>query len=119
LDYDATLFNLGAVYKLTNAVNVYADFSQGFSVMMLALVFRSAPWVLCGFASRKESTTMKLGRGSTECKHLLAGFCNESNLGQPLIEKTPGYRPAPEHIYGLEAVVDAASPLNPASGDNG
>ncbi len=45
LDYDATLFNLGAVYNLTNTVNVYADFSQGaFPWPTLAWYFAAPRW---------------------------------------------------------------------------
>ena len=42
LDYHETVFNLGAVYYLTDAQEVFAGFSQGFSVADIGRVLRTA-----------------------------------------------------------------------------
>lgn len=43
LDFDATLFNIGTVYFLTDQVSVFANFAQGFSLADIGLVLRNAP----------------------------------------------------------------------------
>ena len=42
-DFDATLFNIGTVYFLTDQVSVFANFAQGFSLADIGLVLRNAP----------------------------------------------------------------------------
>jgi len=111
LDYDATLFNLGAVYNLTDAVNVYADFSQGFSVADVGLVLRSAPAGFSVTSLRPEAQRVnnyEIGvRGQWDTVQAsLAGFYNQSNLGSTFDRETLAIVRAPERIYGLEVAVD-------------
>jgi len=111
LDYDATLFNLGAVYNLTEAVDIYADFSQGFSVADVGLVLRSAPTGFSVTSLRPEAQRVnnyEIGvRGQwNTVQASLAGFYNESNLGPTFDRETLAIVRAPERIYGLEAAVD-------------
>ncbi|MGH8286410.1 MAG: TonB-dependent receptor [Steroidobacteraceae bacterium] len=43
LDYDATPFNLGTVFELNDAWDVFVGFSQGFEVQQLSFLWRDTP----------------------------------------------------------------------------
>lgn len=43
LDYDATPVNLGTVFKLTDAWNVFVGYSQGFEVQQFSFLWRDTP----------------------------------------------------------------------------
>lgn len=112
LDYDATLFNLGAAYSLNDNLSVFADFAQGFSVADIGLVLRGAP---AGFsvtslnpeAQRVNSYELGLRGNWDGIQASLAGFYNESNLGTTFDRETLDVVRAPERVYGIEAAVDA------------
>ncbi len=111
LDYDATLFNVGAVYKLTDTVSVFADFAQGFSVADVGLVLRDAPAGLSTTALNPEAQKVdsyEIGvRGEWDTVQAsLAAFYNESDLGTTFDRNTLEIIRAPEKVYGLEAALD-------------
>ncbi|MEM7714924.1 MAG: TonB-dependent siderophore receptor [Cyanobacteria bacterium P01_A01_bin.68] len=110
LDFDATLFNLGAVYSLTNNVSVFANFSQGFSLSDIGLALRNAP---PGFSVESLSPepqkvdNYEIGfRGRwNKVQASLSAFYNESELGTTFTAPGTVIR-APERIYGVEAALD-------------
>jgi len=111
LDYHATLFNLGTVYNLTDEINVYADFSQGFSVADVGLILRDAPVGLSVTSLNPEAQRVnnyEVGvRGQWDTVQAsFAGFYNQSNLGTTFDRNTLAVVRAPERVYGLEAAVD-------------
>ena len=117
-NFNATLFNTGAVYKITDQFNVFGNFSQGFSVPDFGRILRQPPDNFVGIESSLEVTqpqkvnNYEIGiRGGWESVQTsLAAFYNTSDLGisfQP-IGNTGRLQliRAPERIYGLEGTVD-------------
>ena len=110
LDFDATSFNLGALYKATNNISLFANFAQGFSLSDIGLAVRNAP---AGFTVEtlepepQEVDSYELGvKGSwNSLQFALSGFYNESELGTSFTAPGTVLR-APERIYGLEAAID-------------
>ncbi len=109
LKYDAVLFNLGTVYNFTDSLNVFANFSQGFSVADVGRTLRSAPRGLTVNTLRPEAQKVnnyETGARFTQGKFQtsLALFYNTSDLGTSFTPQLEILR-APERIYGAE--VDA------------
>ncbi|AFY58513.1 outer membrane receptor protein [Rivularia sp. PCC 7116] len=110
LDFDATLFNVGAVYSITDNVSVFANFSQGFSLSDIGLALRNAP---PGFTVESLSPepqkvdNYEIGlRGRwNKVQASLSAFYNESELGTTFTATGTVIR-APERIYGVEAAID-------------
>lgn len=110
LDFDATLFNLGGVYKATDNISVFANFAQGFSLADIGLALRSAQ---PGFTVEtldpepQKVDSYELGvKGNWDSVQVaLGGFYNESELGTSFTAPGTVLR-APERIYGLEATMD-------------
>jgi iron complex outermembrane receptor protein len=110
LDFNATLFNIGAVFSATEEVNLFTNFSQGFSLADIGLALRNAP---AGFSLESLSpepqkiNNYEIGvRGNWESVQAsLVGFYNESNLGTTFTAPGTVIR-APEKIYGVEATLD-------------
>lgn len=112
LNYDAVLFNLGTTYSLTDQFDVFADFSQGFSVADVGLVLRGAQAGVTVESLNPEAqkvNSYELGvRGKWKnFQASLSGFFNESNLGTTFDRETLAVVRAPERIYGVEAAIDA------------
>jgi iron complex outermembrane receptor protein len=116
LNFDDVVFNLGAVYKVTDSVSLFANFAQGFSAPDFGRLFRSPPIAFTSVESDLEVTqpqrvdNYEIGiRGEwSSFQASLAGFYNESELGERL---QPGavfatLVRAPQRIYGLEATLD-------------
>ena len=111
LDYDATLFNIGVVYKLTEELSTFANFAQGFSVADVGLVLRGAP---TGFsvtelnpeAQKVDSYEIGIKGQWERVQFSLAGFYNESDLGTTFAQETFAVIRSPEEVYGVEAVLD-------------
>ncbi|MEG4806695.1 TonB-dependent receptor [Microcoleus sp. F8-D3] len=117
-NFNATLFNTGAVYKINDNFSVFGNFSQGFSVPDFGTILREPPDNFAGIESSLEVTqpqkvnNYEIGiRGGWQSVQMsLAAFYNTSDLGvnfQPVgntgrLELTR----APERIYGLEGTVD-------------
>ena len=111
LDYNATLFNIGLVYKLTEELSTFANFAQGFSVADVGLVLRGAP---DGFsvtelnpeAQKVDSYEIGIKSRWERVQFSLAGFYNESDLGTTFDQETFEVIRSPEKVYGVEAVLD-------------
>ncbi|KZL47946.1 ligand-gated channel [Nodularia spumigena CENA596] len=115
LNFDATLFNVGAVYALNPELSIFANYAQGFSLSDIGLVLRNAQ---PGFSVEslnpepQKVDNYEIGiRGEWDSVQAsLAAFYNESDLGTTFTAPGTVIR-APERIYGLEAAIDAqASP---------
>ena len=110
LDFNATLFNVGAVFHATEQVNLFANFSQGFSLADIGLSLRNAR---AGFSVESLSPepqkvdNYEVGvRGDWKSVQAsLVGFYNESDLGTTFTAPGTVIR-APEQVYGIEATLD-------------
>ena len=112
LTYDATLFNLGGVLDVTEHINLFANFAQGFSLADVGLALRNAPAGFSVETLRPEAQRVdhyEVGiRGRWQpLQASLVGFYNESDLGTTFTAPGEIVR-APERIYGVEATVDAS-----------
>ncbi|NJN73580.1 MAG: TonB-dependent receptor [Limnothrix sp. RL_2_0] len=109
LDYDATLFNIGAVYAVSDEVSFFGNFSQGFSVADVARVLRTAA---PGFnvedlrpeAQKVDSYELGIRGNWDKLQASLSGFYSFSNLGSTfdttnLLDITRD----PLRVYGVEA----------------
>ena len=111
LDYDATLFNVGVVYKLSEEFSTFANFAQGFSVADVGLILRGAE---AGFtvtelspeAQKVDSYELGIRGQYDKVSFSLAGFYNESDLGTTFDRETFEVIRSPERVYGAEAVFD-------------
>jgi len=118
LDFAATLFNAGAVYDLTQNIDVYANFSQGFSLPDVRQVLRRGR---AGPTSTPFTDVDKLliepelvdnyeigARGNWDrVSGTVAVFYNESDLGaNPPLNVNSGIVRAPERIFGVELTAD-------------
>jgi iron complex outermembrane recepter protein len=116
LDFDDTVFNFGAVYKVTPEISFFSNFAQGYSVPQL---FRVLNFLPPGFAINRDVRFLQpqkvdnyeIGvRGNwNNVQATLAGFFNYSQLGlssrgQP--DGTIQYIRAPQRNYGIEATLD-------------
>lgn len=115
LDYDDTVFNLGAVYYFTDAVNSFVSFSQGFTVPEIGHTLRRAPEGTSILDLRPEPQVVnnyEVGvRGSWPAvQTLLSLFYSTSELGTSL-NSPKAFGDAfqvlrsPERIYGVEASI--------------
>lgn len=109
--YSDTLFNVGAVYDLTDRVNVFASYNQGFSLPDLGLVLRNAG----GGASFATLNTQpqvvdnyEIGvRGNWDrTQASFAVFYSDNELGARSGGLNAPIVRAPERIYGFEATLD-------------
>ncbi|WP_119461928.1 TonB-dependent receptor [Rhodospirillaceae bacterium SYSU D60014] len=112
VDYSDTVYNAGAVFYATEAIDLYANFSQGFSLPDLGLGLRGAPTGFSIADSLLEPVKVdeyEVGvRGTwTAIQASLAGFYNESDLGVSSAGFTTTMVRAPERVYGVEATLDA------------
>ena len=122
INVDDVVFNIGTVYDLTEELNVFANFSQGFGVPDFGRLLRQPP---DGFRSLEDDLEFtapqkvdnyELGlRGQWDnFQFSLAGFYNFSDFGVSFIQLTDdegqiaGLEVArgPQRIYGIEATVD-------------
>lgn len=110
LDYNELLFNAGIVYFPIPEVNVFFNFSQGFSLADVGRVLRSASADLSIRDINPEPqkvNNFELGvRGQwRNIQASLSGFYNQSDLGSTFDADLNVIR-APEYIYGIEATID-------------
>jgi len=118
LDFSDTVFNVGAVANLSQSVNVFAKFSQGFSAPPFNNVLRSVP---AGFAvgtgfedlQPQKVDEYEIGiRGNWESVNAtLSAFYNFSDFGASLVPPDDSsdfaqLQRAPTRIYGIEGTVD-------------
>lgn len=110
-DFSATVVNAGTVVYVTDAVNVFANYSQGFSIPDVGLIIRDAP---AGFSfSDSQLEPIKVDqyevgvRGDwSQVQASLVGFYNESLLGVTSAGFFANVVRAPERVYGVEGTVD-------------
>lgn len=117
LDYDDTVFNVGAVYYFTDAVSGFASFLQGFTVPEIGRTLRNAPDGTSLENIRPEPQVVdnyELGiRGNWPTVQAeLSLFFSESDLGASLTSPSSPTESIllirdPERIYGVEASLDA------------
>lgn len=111
LRFDPVLYNAGAVVTLTDAINVFGNVSQGFSLADIGLVIRTPP---PGFtlgdreANPQQVDQVEAGaRGSwSRVQTSVTGFRNSSELGTSVGANLQVVR-APERVRGLELTLDA------------
>lgn len=116
VNFDATVFNAGAVYKVTDRLSLFANFSQGFSVPLF-VTFAIPPQgfsVDGGFEGLEPQKVdnYEIGvRGRWQnLQASLSAFYNYSDLGS-FLQNTPGTTiarlvRAPQRNYGIEATMD-------------
>ncbi|MEG4284192.1 TonB-dependent receptor [Microcoleus sp. A006_D1] len=117
-NFNATLFNTGAVYKINDNFNVFGNFSQGFSVPDFGRILRQPPQNFVGIESSLEVTQPQkvnnyeigIRGGWPSVQMSLATFYNTSDLGvrfEPVGNTGRlELKRSPERIYGLEGTVD-------------
>ncbi|MGC1310556.1 MAG: TonB-dependent receptor [Phormidesmis sp.] len=116
--FEEILFNVGAVYDVTDEVSLFASFAQGFSVPDFtdALAFAEPGATLdtsVSVSQPQKVNEFELGvRGAWEpVQASLSAFYNQSDLGSTLaFSDDSGLFEtvrAPERVYGIEATVDA------------
>ncbi|MBV5261431.1 TonB-dependent siderophore receptor [Synechococcus moorigangaii CMS01] len=114
LNYDATLFNIGAVYALNDNINIFGSFAQGFSIADVARSLRTAP---AGFsveelrpeAQRVDNYELGIRGNWGNTQASIAGFYSYSDLGTTFDSAFTTIRD-PQRIYGVEA--DIRTQLN-------
>lgn len=111
LKYSDTLFNLGAVYDISDRVNVFGSFNQGFSLPDMGLVLRGAPAGSSFATLNTQPQTVdnyEVGvRGNWQhTQASLSVFFSKNDLGARSGGLNAPITRAPERIYGLEATLD-------------
>jgi iron complex outermembrane receptor protein len=115
-NFDATVFNIGAVFKATDDISLFASFSQGFSVPLLFSLATVPPGtsVEQGFRALEPQKVdnYEIGvRGRWQnLQASLSGFYNYSELGT-FFQLDPDsdvgeLTRAPQRNYGIEATLD-------------
>ena len=118
INADDVVFNLGTIYDLTEELNIFASFSQGFGVPDFGVLLRNPPGEFrsleddLDFTTPQKVNNYELGfRGQWQTVQFsLAGFYNDSDLGVTLVRNRDAQlirlARAPERVYGIEATVD-------------
>lgn len=111
LQYGDTLFNIGAVYDVSDSINVFAGYNQGFSLPDIGLFLRNAPnssSVQTLNTKPQKVDNYELGiRGNWATTRASASvFVSESDLGARSGGMNQPPQRAPERMYGLEATLD-------------
>ncbi|VEP13350.1 TonB-dependent receptor [Hyella patelloides LEGE 07179] len=118
IDIDDVVFNLGTTVDLTDELNLFANFSQGFSATDFGRILRFPP---TGFISVENSIDItepvkidsyELGlRGEWDkIQFSVAGFYTESEFGENVRQSDDGaflvLERSPTRTYGFEAALD-------------
>jgi len=117
LDFNSTVFNVGAVYKITDTFNVFANFAQGFSIPDFGNLLRRPP---AGFsiggdfkqleAVRVDNYEIGVRGNWRQVQASISGFYNTSKLGESFLLDNRGFpigiNRAPQRIYGVEGTLD-------------
>ncbi|MEG5035158.1 TonB-dependent receptor domain-containing protein [Microcoleus sp. AT3-D2] len=117
LDFNNTVFNAGAVYKITDTFNVFGNFAQGFSIPDFGNLLRRPPagFSIGGDFQQLEAVRVdnyEIGvRGNWEQVNAsISGFYNTSELGESFELDDRGFpigiNRAPQRIYGVEGTLD-------------
>ncbi|WP_299411725.1 TonB-dependent receptor [Acaryochloris sp. IP29b_bin.148] len=115
LTVDDVVFNAGVVFKATDQVSLYGNFSQGFSLPSVGTALGLAPND-SNFADIIQLEPQKVNnyelgvRGNFDNLTLsLAGFLSTSSLGSTLVPDATGFSRlvrAPQRNYGVEFAAD-------------
>lgn len=113
LDFAPVLFNAGAVLDVARGANLYASFSQGFSLADIGRLLRgAAPGFSLGSqgfeAQKVDHYEVGARVFSRRIQASLSGFRNASDLGSSFNQQLEIVR-APERVYGVEATLDVAA----------
>ena len=117
LDFNDTVFNVGAVYKITDTFNVFGNFAQGFSIPDFGNLLRRPPagFSIAGDFKQLEAVKVdnyEIGvRGNwQQVQASISGFYNTSELGESFLLDERGFpigiNRAPQRIYGVEGTLD-------------
>ncbi|MEG4391400.1 TonB-dependent receptor domain-containing protein [Microcoleus sp. BROC3] len=117
LNFNSTVFNAGAVYKITDTFNVFGNFAQGFSIPDFGNLLRRPPegFSIGGDFQQLEAVRVdnyEIGvRGNWEqVQASISGFYNTSELGESFVLDNRGFpigiNRAPQRIYGVEGTLD-------------
>ena len=117
LNFNNTVFNAGAVYKITDTFNVFGNFAQGFSIPDFGNLLRRPPigFSIGGDFQQLEAVRVdnyEIGvRGNWEQVNAsISGFYNTSELGESFELDERGFpigiNRAPQRIYGVEGTLD-------------
>lgn len=116
-DFNATVFNVGAVYKATRNISLFANFAQGFSVPDFGSILFAAPAGLniggdqvLTEPQRVNSYEVGVKGQWSSVQASLSGFYSTSKLGTSFVfdEESNFYDVvrSPERTYGIEATLD-------------
>lgn len=117
LNFNNTVFNAGAVYKITDTFNVFGSFAQGFSIPDFGNLLRRPP---AGFsvggdfkqleAVRVDNYEIGVRGNWQQVQASISGFYNTSQLGESFILDNRGFpigiNRAPQRVYGVEGTLD-------------
>jgi iron complex outermembrane receptor protein len=117
LDFSDTVFNVGAVYKITDTFNVFGNFAQGFSIPDFGNLLRRPPAGFSIGGDFKQLEAVKVDnyeigvRGNwQQVQASISGFYNTSELGESFLLDNRGFpigiNRAPQRIYGVEGTLD-------------
>lgn len=110
--FDATVFNAGFVYHLTEPLDLFFNFSQGFNVPVGSIdsALTVTPGTAIQFSNLQPQrvNNYELGlRGNwTKVQGSLSGYISKSSLGLNFDQFTNSLQRAPQTIYGVEATLD-------------
>ena len=118
LDYDATTFNVGSVVSATDALQIFAGFSQGFSITQVGRLLVNTPLASVAEArpqpSEVDNYEVGVRASSERAQATAAGYYATSELGTSLVSRgigPPEVIRAPERTFGFEVTLD----VQPAS----
>jgi len=115
LSYDATLFNLAGVYYMTDEIELFGGFSQGFSVADVRGVLRGPAFsggaggtaaILNPEAQEVDNYELGLRGAWEKVRGSVVAFFSESELGVTF-ENFARLNRQPEEIWGIESSIEA------------
>mgnify|MGYP006423099027 CR=1 FL=1 len=110
VEFDETLFNVGATVFVTDELDVFGSFSQSFNITELGRVLSTFPFDRAEQAETEAEIVdnWELGLRYTEARWdaSIAGFINESD-GGVTFDQNLDILKQPERIYGVEVAANA------------
>jgi iron complex outermembrane receptor protein len=110
--FDTTVFNGGFVYHITDPVDLFFNFSQGFNVPVgsidSALAVTPGTTIALTNLQPQRVNNYEIGlRGNwSKVQGSVSGYISKSNLGLNFDQFTNSLQRAPQTIYGVEATLD-------------
>ena len=110
--FDTTVFNGGFVYHITDPVDLFFNFSQGFNVPVgsidSALAVTPGTTIALTSLQPQRVNNYEIGlRGNwSKVQGSVSGYISKSNLGLNFDQFTNSLQRAPQTIYGVEATLD-------------